>query len=296
MQFNFDGLVKKEEPEVPKYVGNVYKSMCTTVDDIIKMLYSQDPAVIDEVIRMKLSVILDEIFNKLNKPLFTAFWSDAVLLQLPSIIPTMDIKVRDRYHLNKFMYDYFIYDELRMTNPNQWEKMNRILYQVSLALNKDAISKLRACTSEQLEEELASHIVVARYSTDNITKAVKRIHTTMFHWNVLQFTEQLMVDIYINLFDRISPLFIGIMSDYRDMRRVGLNESEFWGTIDLAILNILENMPSSEIEKVYRDYREALKFGIITKPKFNILSSNSIDYGRTMAVIERVLSEDKEPG
>ena len=104
-------------------------------------------------------------------------------------------------------------------------------------------------------------------------------------------TEQRLVDIFIRLYDHVTQLFEGVLSDKRDKTKLTDSENEIYSLIDLALLDILQNMPTEEIRKVLVSYDQSLKLGYINGYKFSMQSINPSDYNRVIATIDMLEME-----
>ena len=105
-------------------------------------------------------------------------------------------------------------------------------------------------------------------------------------------TEQMIVWIYEKLFDRISPLFYGIMFEVyssQEEQDFGENFMEIYGTVSLACLDILNNMTSENISAVINRYIKDWEYNGKPRVRFS-LRSLSGDYSRISRVVENIVA------
>lgn len=181
-------------------------------------------------------------------------------------------------HINEFIYEFF-------TKKEQEINTKPIYLHLSKLVNADVVSRL----SVYVPSDLAALLAMAKNSTLDINKATKRVNSVLIQQDTSFLTEQKIVDIYVTLYDRITPLFLGVMSDYRNPKQMSDSMSENWSLLDLALLDILENMPSEEIAKVLRSYVETERMGYLKQPKFSLDSINTVDYPRTVNVYHSIV-------
>lgn len=192
------------------------------------------------------------------------------------------INAIDKRYINALIYDFLANKEM---DSETKAKLKSYYMNLSKTVNRETISRL----SMYAPVDLAALLAMARYSTDDTNRATKRVNTVLIQQDPNFLTEQKIVDIYLCLYDRITPLFVGIMNDYRNPKQMGSAANENWSMVDLAILDILENMPSEEIAKVMKSFIDTMRLGYLKQPKFSMTSINTVDYPRTVSVYESVL-------
>lgn len=192
-----------------------------------------------------------------------------------------------RLFANKLTYEYAIID-----NPNP--DILRKFRDISEYVNKPTIIKL---TRIGLNAMTANDLAVCRYSSRHERINVQRLNFCMCkNYSPDIFTEQMVIHVYEELFDRISELFIGSMLEVypaRQLDEFGQDFKEVYGNISLAILTILNNMPSISIRQVVKLYTDAYILWYqktLDIPRFT-LRALSQDYGRIVNVVESMLSE-----
>ena len=242
-----------------------------------------------EFIRKHHEYILNQIFLKDNKialDFITNLENLDILTKVIGNTPVQDISIDERNMCNKLVYDFFIYPDAKLDIA----KFNKEkIYYIALAksVNRMVIPKISAI----YPEELACLLTICRHSSRSEDKNIKRINTILMKQNEQLITEQSIVNLYLTLFDRVTPLFEGIMKDVRNKTKMTDMEQEIYGRIDLAILDILNEMPTSEMRKVLSSYAELYKLGYLKQVKFPIYSANNADYSRVIEVVDQLKKE-----
>lgn len=165
---------------------------------------------------------------------------------------------------------------------------------ISNLVNASIVQKL---VQLGLSSDIANELVICRYSSRNELVNVQRLNLGMCKiCNSDLFTEQMIVWIYEQLFDRIGELFIASMFEiYLDKEFDEYSEDfrDIYGNISLAILTILNNMPSSAIRQIilkyidrYIPWFEAHR----VLPRFSLISLSN-DYERIVTVVDRLIME-----
>ena len=199
------------------------------------------------------------------------------------IIP---IDYERRLFANKLTYEYSVLD-----NPNP--DILRYFREISEYVNKDTTIKL---VNIGLNRRIANDLVMCRYSSRHESVNVQRLNFTMCKYNAEIFTDQMIVWVYEQLFDRISDLFISSMLEVysdRELDELGNEFRDVYGNISLAILIILNNMPSISIRMVILKYIDAYTEWVKvrhTLPRFT-LRALSYDYERIVNVVEELITK-----
>ena len=95
-------------------------------------------------------------------------------------------------------------------------------------------------------------------------------------------TVQTIVDIYGKLFNRITPLFTGIMYDYWPREQFANQEMEdVYATINVVILEIVNNLPEDIMYQLLKNFYESHNLiHLDERVRFNIYSFCKDDYPR----------------
>lgn len=187
---------------------------------------------------------------------------------------------------NKLTYEYMMVDH----DKNILAKFKDI----SVLINSSTAQKLM---QYGLSSEIANELVICRYSSRNELVNVQRLNFGMCKTCSSDvFTEQMIIWVYEQLFDRIGELFISSMFEiYLDKEFDEYPEDfrDIYGNISLAILTILNNMPSSSIRQVILKYIDRYlpwfeQHRVL--PRFS-LRSLSNDYERIVVIVDRLIAE-----
>ena len=200
-------------------------------------------------------------------------------------VSSIPIEYKFRLACNKLTYDYF-------TSDNALPEIKQRYLHISRVVNRPEISKLM---SLGIDENTASNLTLCRYSSPNERTNVKRLNFTMYHKDPNVMTEQMIVWIYEKLFDRISQLFYGVMFEVytpQEEQDFGDNFMEIYGTVGIAVLDILNNMTSENIRQVLLGYIEEWEFRERPCVRFT-LRSLSGDYSHITRVVEYLDSMGK---
>lgn len=234
------------------------------------------------------NAILNNIFhNKENgqgSPFTYLFTVPKFIITLTQImyVETPDDTTRRR--LNKMSYDYLVLKE-----RDQDKYVSGLLMSLSKAINKDKIPKL--CTL-QLSEEFASLLLLARYSSEKEIINVRRLNRVLINQPLSSLSEQKIVDIYIQLFSHVLPLFTGIMLDVMPTQTMTPDMQEIYGLITLAALDIMNELPLQDIKAGLTMFNDDRKIQYSDMPlRMNLESCSPEDYPRFIAAIDELKSE-----
>lgn len=183
---------------------------------------------------------------------------------------------------NKITYDYF-------TSENPETEIKQKYLDMSRTVNKDAIYKL---ISIGLDELTACNLALCRYSSSKEMTNAKRLNFAMCNKDPEVMNEQRVIWVYEKLFTRISDLFNATMLEYYtqgQQAEFGENFIEIYGTISLAVLTIVNNMPSDKILQVIKNYYTEWVYKGKPPVRFS-LRALSADYQRITRIVEYLIT------
>jgi len=230
--------------------------------------------------------ILEEIMTRNDSQYIDAFTNPKFLLALIRVLSNVTLDHSERVCCNKLAYDYF-------TLKNNDSYIKQLFYTLSKNVNRDKIPLLIAIG---IPENLAIQLALARYSSNKENINVKRVNFIITSSPISIMNEQTIVYIYEKLFDNFTPIFSATMTDVYDDEEEWVTDEimEIYSTISLAVLTILNNMPSDKIRKVLISYTgdyNSLYSGQTNASRFS-LNALSSDYSRITAVVEALKEEN----
>lgn len=236
------------------------------------------------LVKNNIDEICDDILSA-NIPYIGLFSDTNFINGFIRAVNSIPISYKIRLACNKLTYDYF-------TSDNAIYEIKQKYLHISKVVNRIEINRLIVLG---IDEVTASNLVLCRYSSTNERTNVKRLNFTLYHKDPNVMTEQIIVWIYENLFDMMSQLFYGIMFEtYTPQQEedFGDNFMEIYGTVGIAILDILNNMTSQNIKRVLLGYIEEWEFRNHPPVRFS-LRSLSQDYSHISRVVESLYMDGK---
>lgn len=224
------------------------------------------------------------IFDRKDQRYIKMIISDRFLRVLIQVVGSVNINYMDMIYLNKLCYDYLTLDD-RSKNAI----ISDLIYHLAKITNKKYIPIL---IGVGIPEKIACYIVLSRFSTNNEFINVTRMNFVIMTANI-HFTEQMIVDVYQNLFDRVSELFEATMLDVIDPTEEWYTEEidERYSLITLAVLDILNSLPSDAIRRVLDNYVTVYHISHLGKETRCNLRSLSSDYERIRNIVEDMISQ-----
>lgn len=236
------------------------------------------------IVKNNIDEIADDILSG-NIPYIGIFGNSNFINGFIRAIGSIPIDYKIRLACNKLTYDYF-------TSDNAIADIKQKYLHISRVVNRQDINKIMTLG---IDENTACNLALCRYSSTIEPTNVKRLNFALYHRDPNVMTEQMIVWIYEKLFDRISPLFYGIMFEVyspQEEQDFGENFMEIYGTVSLACLDILNNMTSENITKVINGYIEDWEYRGKPAVRFS-LRSLSADYSRITRVVEHIIKSGK---
>lgn len=219
------------------------------------------------------------IFERKDQRYINMIISERFLKVLIEVVRHIEVDYMDKIYLNKLCYDYLTCDDHFKNNI-----INDLIYTLAKITNKKHIPLLVGCG---IPEKIACYIVLSRFSSNNEFVNVTRMNFVIMTANI-NFTEQMIVDVYQNIFERVTYLFEATMLDVPDTNEEWYTEEidERYSLITLAVLDILNSLDSAAIRRVLNDYVEVYYTSHRGKKTRCDLRSLSADYERIRNIVE----------
>ena len=240
-----------------------------------------------ELIRTGYPVLLDvEFINKMqNKVYIAKAFSN---LRFVSAFCTMMSKVQltelQSICCNKLIYDY-------MTSKNKNEMIVTQLFGLGWNINRNYITPLYG---KGLDQNLITHLAIARNSTTDDTLAAKRVNVIIMNSPVNIMAEETIFSIYECFFCKsVRSLFNAIMFDSLDYideedTEFAQEQEDIYATITLALLDMLNDLPMNMLCQLLKSYAQLKQYCHPNdKARFDIHSISG-DYYRVLQAIEIV--------
>lgn len=234
-------LVDVNIMDTPVFNVQILYDKLSNIDSLSdKELYS--------ILKIGYKELLEDIFKK-DTPLYLSLLTNSKFITIfTQVMSTEMLDYDHTIYCNKIAYDY-----LTLSN-NKDKYIEQLYYTLSKVVNRGIIPGL---LSLGIPENLASYMALARYSSLKELINVERVNFIIVSSPKEVMTEQMIVWIYEKLFDRFTPLFEGTMFDVvkdEDDDQYNDDMLEVYSTISLAILDIMNNLPSQDIRKVLISY------------------------------------------
>lgn len=220
--------------------------------------------------------IIKEVDSK-NVELINFLYRNArFIMTFTNVLSRPDIELNhlQKISVNKLAYDYFT------ARGNKDNYIRALLLNMVKTVNR---SVMPGMIGLGLNEDIAAYLVNARYSTEKSEDIqIRRLNLEIMKCSSEVMTVQMIVNIYGKLFDHVLPLFSAIMYDHWPNDSFVNNEMEdIYATINLAILEIVNNLPEDIMYQLLVKFKETydlMNHG--QKLRFNIYSFCEADYPR----------------
>lgn len=286
VNFNFDKFVQYEKTKPLSENVNLNISENPNInkgllDSIINngTINNYSDEELYELVSNNLRGLLLNIFERKDQRYIKMIISDRFLRILIQVVNTIDIDYMNKIYLNKLCYDYLTLDDNSKNNI-----ISDLIYHLAKITNKQHIPIL---VGVGIPEKIACYIVLSRFSTNNEFINIKRMNFVIMTANI-DITEQMIVNIYENLFDRVTQLFEATMLDVIDTNEEWYNDDidERYSLITLALLDILDSLPTDAIHRVLDDYVRLYNTSYSGRPVRCDLRCLSGDYTRIRDIAE----------
>lgn len=191
------------------------------------------------------------------------------------VIRILEINDHEKICINKLAYDYYIL-------PNKDIEVSDLLFQLTTEVNGKEVIIL----SGILGRTDAQILSMIRNSSFDEVKVVYRVNSFLKKYNVVDLSLQQMVSIYCCLFQRVTTLFVETMLESKPKDLLDYESINF-DKISIAVIEIVNSMPSSEIKYVIKSYAYALsRINNNIEVRFAIRKLNK--YERIIKIIDEV--------
>ena len=254
----FDSLKKPSENEeklLKIHSGPVFHTIEYELSGIVAKINdidNLDEKEIKDIILRQYGMILDyDLFLTSQDTRFhaqTLFTSKKFLRCFLDVIRLLEFTEHQKICLNKLAYDYYVLDsELKD------KEIVDLFYQLSSEVNGKEVTVL----SGILGITGARTLAMVRNSSFKEEKCVRRVNAY-----IMRYPEELnlqnIVNIYCYLFHRISNLFIYTMMEAKPSYLTKFQSDRF-DLISIAMLELLDSMPTVDIARVLQDYAVSIK-------------------------------------
>ena len=251
---------------------------------LVRKLSNVEELKTDEIYQLVMeyhSTILNKTFIDNNKVITgNAFMNERFVSTFSQVLSRINITNDERINCNRLIYDYMMY-------KNSDNNIMMILYNLGRLINSQQIAVL---LSLGLPETLVVDLIISRYSTISDFVAMKRVNLTIIKSSIDIMTEQMIVNIYEKLFDKLTPMFEGVMLDaWSDDDFTDQEQEEIYGRITLAILDIMNNAPFDYITSVISSYTQDHNYVYPNDPvRINLRAIAISDYKRIIDAVDWV--------
>lgn len=248
-------------------------SVIDTIDD--KELF--------ELLKGYYEMILNEIFLNKEQKFIGLFTNPKFISCMTQVLYNVQLPDQQKIRLNKMAYDYLV------LRDNKDEYIQSLLMNMSKIVNRDYIPKL---CGVGLPESIAALLAMARFSSTKDISNVRRLNRILMQQPENTLTEQMIVDIYLVLFNHILPLFEGIMLDVCSPQMMTPPQAEIYGLISLAILDLMNELPTASIKQgILRFIEDKNIMYPDSHIRFNLEACSANDYPRFLAAIDQLKQE-----
>lgn len=217
--------------------------------------------------------ILDGIFDDKDEFYIRLFTIARFVTIATSAMYNITPTITQRRRLNKLAYYY-----LFLKGDRKSQEISSLMINFSKVVNKDMTPRL---CGYGLSEEVATMIALARYSSEKEIINTRRLNRVIMQQPMKIMTEQMIVNIYCALYTSALDLFEGVMYDIVSYQTLNENGKEIYGTITLALLDIINELPMDLIKEVLRSFTTNQQMlHPDSRLRFNIESFCPEDYPR----------------
>ena len=233
----------------------------------------------DIILRQHRTILNYDLFlqdRKTRERAQTLFSNKKFLECFLDVIGLIELTHHERVCLNKLAYDYYLF-------PDKDEEVSNLLFQLTDWCND---TKEIAALSGIIGLNGARMLAMIRNSSFKEEKNVQRVNRFIVKCGI-QLSVQNIIDIYCFLYKKITYLFVYTMLESCPDNLTNDEKNRF-DAISIAILCILDSLPSNDIETVLLDYGYTLKMlhQQDIKVRFSIQSAKA--YPRIISILRGI--------
>lgn len=231
----------------------------------------------NSIIRRQHSMILNyDLFltsNDTRDKALQLFTNKRFLQCFLNVIRLLDISIHEKVCLNKLAYDYYLLED---KDP----VVSDMLYRLTTEVNGKEIVVLSGIIGLKNAQILS----MIKHSTFKEDKSVQRVNKFLVKCG-LDLSVQNMIDIFLHLYDRFTPVFCYTMLIGRPSIMTVQEKTKF-DNISIAMLDILNSVSSDDIRKVLNNYAYLLNTPGTRRVRFSMHGLAA--YPRISAVINSI--------
>ena len=279
----FERLGSQKEPSKFDQIieGSLFHSIEYEVSGILRKIQNvnniNNDKIKDIIIRQHGMILNYDLFlesAEMRKQAQILFTNKKFLECFLDVIGKIRLSYHEKICLNKLAYDYYIYYDKN-------EEISDLLFQLTTWVNTKEVAVLSPIYGMNGARTLGM-ICNSSFKTE---KNVHRVNTFIVKCNV-HLTVQNIIDTYLGVFDRFSPVFLYTMMESKP-EGLTQDESNRFDAISIAIIEILDSLPSNDIESVIQDYAFTLSvLRINTKVRFAMKSLSA--YPRILQIAKSI--------
>lgn len=279
----FTQIKKEPDTRVTIDLSNLELANPAALLDKIMNLDSLSDNELFDIIKNYYNIILDDIFKNKTAALVDLFLNPRFIQVSTQAFYSVQLTDTQKCRVNKMVYDYLV------LNREKDSYIQTLLMSLSKTINRDKIPLLCA---KKIPEDLASLLALSRYSSEKDTINVKRLNRIIMMQSQDLMTEQMVIDIYLTLFDHVTPLFEGIMLDVISPYGMTPAQSEIYATITLAMFDIIHELPSADLYQLFKSFATDKQLLYPDNSvRVNLESCSVNDYPKIIRVIDILKQE-----
>ena len=182
------------------------------------------------------------------------FTSKRFLRCFLDVVRLLELSQHEKICINKLAYDYYILPD----NSKDFEVVN-MLYRLTTEINGKEVVVLSGILGMQGAQILS----MIKNSSFKEEKCVHRTNTFLIKF-CHDISVQQIVNIYLSLFERFTPVFIYSMMESNE--GLSKEEKDVYDKISSALVTVLKFLPSEDIAKVLTDYAYVVNMAVVNTP------------------------------